>query len=334
LENKFRIAVTGGLGFVGSATALRLLAEGHEVLVVDDGRDSVARGAFRPSEVFLSKIESPETAAAIARFRPAVVCHFAATADVEQCAADPLRAAENNVGAWATFLKTAIMQAIPVVHSGTCAVYGRPETLPVGETDPERPESWYGWTKLFAEKVLRASGLPAVFFRYFNVAGSVAGIVEKRRSETHLVPNLLARAADGLPFRLNGRDFPTPDGTPVRDFVHVEDVARAHAEAAVRLAARGHADPLSGEIVNLGSGRGCSVFEVLYKVEKITGKTLLVARAPRREGDIPEIWADCQKAEKLLGWKAKNSLADCIRDACEARGLPNSTTPRVPNAAD
>lgn len=310
--------VTGGLGFVGGVVAQELGRAGHDVRILDDGRDSVADGLFADSFIWRLPIEMPDISDLIWKFEPDVVLHFAASAAVGDGENRPLEYARNNVGAFASFLITLRnARPIPIVHSGSCAVYGVPDRLPVDEDHPTRPVSWYGRTKLMAEELLVRSGLPHVLFRYFNAAGSAYGIVENRIHEERLIPKALEAVVSGSEFTVNGHTLATKDGTCVRDYVHVLDLADAHMQAAVRLAAGDRT--LLGKPVNLGTGRGASVLEVLTVVERVTGGKVQRRLGPGRPGDISEAVASCARAKALLGWKASRTLEDSVRDAWEAR---------------
>jgi UDP-glucose 4-epimerase len=310
--------VTGGLGYIGSVVSKMLMERGHEVLIVDDGRDSVAHGVFDPKMVIRQSIGHVHHRLLTA-FEPDVVLHFAAYGALRAGEENLGGYLENNVQELQVFLQElALTDCQAFINSGTCAVYA-PSHEPIDEGRPERPDSWYGWTKLIAEEYLVrwASRQPmeVLRFRFFNVAGSGYGIAEKRRVEEHLIPKALDAAALGHPFNLYGSDYPTQDGTCVRDFVHVLDLAKAHVVAAEKLAAGVQLPP----IINLGSGAGYSVAQVLTVVEEVAGVKLRVLQNARRRGDSPVRVADTRLAEQVLDWKAERRLKQMVEDAWRAR---------------
>jgi UDP-glucose 4-epimerase len=312
--------VTGGLGYIGSATALSLADLGHEVLIFDDARDSVAgrelfKGSVRDWLGFA--IDDPQNVpAAVGRFRPDVIFHFAGTTSVGQGEDNPDECADNNVGAFARFLSMLPADGpAKIVHAGSAAVYA-PSFFPVTEGALLGPSSFYGETKLMAEKLLiamaRRKKLSFVGLRYFNVVGQLFGIKERRKREEHLIPRLMIAVEKGEAFHVNGTDFPTADGTAVRDYVHIEDVVRANIRAAEALM-----DPsqtgIHGEFFNIGSGVGSSVWGVLAAFHKVSGKTgPVVSDGPRRPGDSGVLVSDVGKASRVLGWRPRRPLKEAI----------------------
>jgi UDP-glucose 4-epimerase len=309
-----KVLVAGGAGYIGSVVSAVLVRGGHEVVVLDDLRKGHADAVGDAPLVRLPLARAGEV------LDPSfdLVVHLAADALVPESVARPEVYWANNVGEGLALLEA--MRAADVgriLFSSTCAVYGQPDALPITEATPTRPVNAYGATKLAFDHALTsyavAHGLAAVSFRYFNVVGALGPLRERHDPETHLVPNLL-RGATGDGFTIYGTDFPTRDGTAIRDYVHVLDLADAHTAALPVLQAGTH------HIVNLGSGGGSSVREVLAAVERVTGRTISVREADRRPGDPPELVADSSRATDLLGWTPTRSLEQAIADAWAAMG--------------
>lgn len=301
-----KVLVAGGAGYIGSHCVRQLQAAGHQPVVLDNlvfGH----RGALAPGVPFYEgDLGDP---AVLARVFAAeaidLVMHFAAFCYVGESVTDPVKYYRNNVAAPLTLLEVMLRRGIrKFVFSSTCATFGVPDRLPMTEDLPQRPINPYGQTKLDLENLLKAlarsHGLAFAAFRYFNAAGAAADgtIGEDHAPETHLIP-LAIRAAQGLgpALRIFGTDYPTPDGTCLRDYVHVDDLSRAHIAAFDRLATPG-----TQLFYNLGTGRPSSVREVLAAVERVTGRSVPVAVAPRRAGDPPALYADATKAREELGW--------------------------------
>ena len=316
-----RVLVLGGAGYIGSHMVKYLLAAGDTVRVLDDlstGHRAAVEGC---PLIEASLLEPQALRAALAEFRPEVVMHFAARSIVPESARAPDLYYRCNVTGTLNLLDA--MRATGVdklIFSSTASVYGTPETVPITESAPLRPISVYGRTKLFMEEMIRdharAFGLKAVSLRYFNAAGADASglIGEAHEPETHLIPNIL-RAASGLgePLTLFGDDHPTPDGTAIRDYIHVSDLANAH-----RLAARYLDDLADGAmaIFNLGVGQGYSVRQVLDCAEAVTGQRIPYTLAPARQGDPPVLVADASLARAQLGWQpVHSSLTDIVASA-------------------
>lgn len=309
-----RFLITGGCGFVGGVVSKYLMETGHEILVLDDGSSSVVEDL--PGDVVIWESISGIDCRSIERFAPDAVLHFAARASVEAGERDPFTYVQNNVMEFSWFLNTLLRAGVRrVVHSGSYAVYGQPTVVPTPETCVPAPVSWYGWTKLMAEQLVVHLGkmgqLKYVAFRYGNAAGSAYGVVEFKNDR--LIPNAVRAASTDGTVIVNGDDYPTPDGTAVRDYVHVLDLAEAHLLAATALVE----DEVTNEIVNLGSGRGWSVREVLSAVGRVV-RPVRVKVGCRRLGDPPILVADPAKAKRLYGWTAKRGLEDCVRDTLDA----------------
>ncbi|HKG02185.1 MAG TPA: UDP-glucose 4-epimerase GalE [Conexibacter sp.] len=311
-----KLLVTGGAGYIGSIVAQQLLDAGHEVVVLDSlergHREAVPAGA-RLAEVDLLDVE--RVAATVAEGFDGAL-HFAAYALVAESVAHPERYYRNNVVGSLNLLDA--LRAADVkrlVFSSTCAVYGEPEVVPMDETTPTRPVNSYGASKLAVDGMIsdecRAHGLGAVSLRYFNVAGASGCLGEDHEPETHIIPNVL-RAAQGLQAEVQifGTDYPTPDGTAVRDYIHIEDLASAH------LLALDGARPGEHRIFNLGNGNGFSVREVIDAAREVTGLEIPVREAPRRPGDPPQLVAASGRIRAELGWEPrKPALADMVGDA-------------------
>jgi len=246
------------------------------------------------------------------------VMHFAALAYVGESVTNPRKYFGNNVEGALTLLNTAIDAGVlRFVFSSTCAVYGIPAKVPITEDSARQPVNPYGVSKLFFEYALdaysRAYGLRYAALRYFNAAGADESgeIGELHNPETHLIPLALAASQPaGTPLKVFGNDYPTADGTCIRDYIHVNDLAEAHVLALHRLAEGGQS-----MAVNLGTGQGCSVLEIIRSVEKVTGKPVNHVIGPRRAGDPPALVADPRKAQELLQWKATRSLHDIVSTA-------------------
>lgn len=307
-----RVLVTGGAGYIGSITCERLLEQGHEVTVLDSiatGHPSAVQAAARLIQGSVGDAEL--LARSLRERRIEAVVHCAARALVGESVADPALYYHENVTGGVTFLDQLREAGVDrVVFSSSAAVYGQPQTSPIVESQPTQPINPYGETKLAFEGALRwygmAYGLRAVALRYFNVAGATAERGEDHQPETHLIPNILASAGGGAPVTIFGTDYPTPDGTCVRDYIHVSDLADAHL-AALEFTATARPGL---EQINLGSGSGFSVLEVLRAVEAVVGVDVPHTFGPRREGDPPVLVASNERARELLGWTPRRGSLD------------------------
>jgi len=310
------VVVIGGAGYIGSHTARALRSAGHEVIVFDNlstGFKFLAAGFELIQGDMLD-------AAALARVLPRAdaIMHFAAHAYVGESVVNPRKYFHNNVEGGLCLLNAALEAGVKkIIFSSTCAVYGEPAKVPIEENTPRQPVNPYGVSKLFFEQALeaydRAYGFRFASLRYFNAAGADESgeIGELHDPETHLIPLALrAAAGKGPELQVFGSDYPTPDGTCVRDYIHVNDLASAHVKSLERLAAGE-----SSFAVNVGSGSGYSVQQVLSAVEQITGKRVPHKIGPRRAGDPPALVANPTKAQTLLNWKATRGLQEIVASA-------------------
>jgi UDP-glucose 4-epimerase len=314
------VLVTGGAGYIGSHVVRALRAAGHTAVVVDDlstGHRESVEGREGVSLVVGDLADPALLDAVFGAEQVSAVVHIAGKALAPESVRDPWPYYRVNTLAGLTLLEAMRRHAVQrLVFSSTCAVYGTPPEVPVTEDTPKVPISPYGHSKWAFETALqayRAYGLLPLALRYFNVAGasSDGSLGEVHDPETHLIPNLLRAAAEGQPFQLYGTDYPTRDGTCERDYVHVEDLARAHV-----MALGLEQDPAGfGGALNLGTGRGVTVREMLSAVEQVTGRAIQVDEAPRRPGDPPALVADASLAERVLGFRAEHDLASMVRSA-------------------
>jgi len=326
------ILVTGGTGYIGSVTVERLLAEGEQVVVLDDLAHG-HRAALPPSIPFYQgKTGNGELVARIAKEHDLESCiHFAALIEVGESVTDPAKYFENNVGQGIAFLGKLVQAGVKrVVFSSTAAVYGDPEQIPITEQSRKWPKNPYGWTKLFIERLLdaydAAYGMKFVALRYFNAAGATENCGEDHKPESHLIPNVLAAALGRQQaIRVFGNNYPTPDGTPIRDYIHVVDLADAHILALNHLRSGG-----SSDFLNLGTGSGYSVLQVIECAREVTARDIPMRIEPPRAGDPARLIADPSKAKAVLGWEpAMSDLKTIVRTAWDWRlrhphGYPES----------
>jgi UDP-glucose-4-epimerase GalE len=313
-----RVLVTGGAGYIGSHCCKALAEAGFQPVVFDDlhtGHESFVRwGPFIKGDVR----DGAALRAALRQAEPAAVVHFAALALVGESTAHPERYWGVNVGGTLQLLEAMREASVGrLVFSSTCAVYGEPAKQPIDESFPRQPINPYGATKHACERMMEdfdgAHGLRSVRLRYFNAAGAdPAGMIgEWHEPETHLIPLILDAAAGLRPaIEVYGSDYPTPDGTAVRDYIHVADLAAAHVAAVHYLLAGG-----ASAALNLGTGHGTSVAEAVAAVETVTGRSVPVKHVPRRAGDPAVLLADPRRAEALLGWRAERDLHAIVEDA-------------------
>jgi len=311
-----KILVVGGAGYIGSVCSELLLDEGHEVAIFDnlieghqhavDSRANFIRGDLADRE----QIE-----AALSSTRPDAVMHFAAYALVPESMRDPSKYFRNNVSNGLNLLDAMLVTGVRrIIFSSTCALFGPPERVPIDETTPTRPINPYGESKLAFEKILRwydqIHGLKFVALRYFNAAGATENLGEDHRPETHLIPAVLKVAlGQRANLEIYGADYDTPDGTCIRDYIHIVDLAQAHILALGATA--------SG-FYNLGTGGGSSVLEVVAACRKITGRKIDTIEKPRRPGDPPRLIASSEKIKNELGWRPRFQSLDTIIESAWA----------------
>ncbi|MGC4017249.1 MAG: UDP-glucose 4-epimerase GalE [Luteolibacter sp.] len=315
------ILVTGGAGYIGSHTVRLLASQGRKIVVLDNlvyGHEQ----AIVDDSVTLVKGDVGDRALVESLFEEhkfSAVVHFAAYAYVGESVTDPLKYYRNNTAEPLVLLETMQKHGCKVfVFSSTCATYGVPESIPIVESNPQRPINPYGRSKLMLEWVLadcgHAWGLRSACLRYFNASGSSAdGLIgEDHNPETHLIPRVLMAVTGEIEYvEVFGTDYDTPDGTGIRDYIHVEDLAEAHALALDHLAKGGESVK-----VNLGTGVGVSVKEIIEAVEEISGNKVPVKYGPRREGDPAMLVADPSQAKAVLGWEARHKdVRDMVRPA-------------------
>ena len=308
------ILVTGGAGYIGSHAAKALVQEGRRVVVYDN-LSAGHRGAVRWCDLVVADLHDTATLRATIRdYRVGAVMHFAALASVGDSVRDPSPYYRENLEGSLGLLRVMVDEGVrPIIFSSTAAVFGEPTETPITEAHDTRPINPYGETKLAIERALghfeRAYGLQSVALRYFNAAGAdpQGEIGEDHRPEAHLIPLAFDAARGGAPLRVFGEDYPTPDGTCLRDYVHVSDLADAHVLALRHLEAGGES-----RRYNLGNGHPFSVKDVIAAVERVTGLRVPWAPAARREGDPSVLFASSARIQRELGWRPSISSPDEI----------------------
>jgi UDP-glucose 4-epimerase len=305
-----KILVVGGAGYIGSVCAELLLDEGHTVCIFDnlsEGHRAAVDSRAEFIEGDLGTIDPIQSA--LTAFRPEAVMHFAASALVAESMENPSKYFRNNIGNGLNLLDAMVATGVnQLVFSSTCAIFGPPERLPIDEALPKRPINPYGESKLAFEKILRwygeIHGLRFVSLRYFNAAGASGKFGEEHRVETHLIPNVLKVALGQKPHvEIYGTDYDTPDGTCIRDYIHILDLSRAHILAL---------NSAKSEFYNLGTGGGTSVREVIESCRKITGREIPIVEKPRRPGDPARLVAASDKIQRELRWQPKFQNIDAI----------------------
>jgi UDP-glucose 4-epimerase len=305
-----KILVVGGAGYIGSVCSELLLDEGHEVSIFDDLTEGHRR-AVDPRAKFVegTLADRAQIEAALSNDAPDAVMHFAANALVGESMRNPSKYFRNNICNGLNLLDAMIATGVRrIVFSSTCAIFGLPDRLPIEETTPAHPINPYGESKLAFEKILqwydRIHGIKFVSLRYFNAAGATENFGEDHRQETHLIPNVLKVAlGQKSDVEIFGTDYETPDGTCIRDYIHIVDLARAHILA---LAAADSA------FYNLGTGGGSSVREVIAACSKIAGRKIATVEKPRRPGDPPRLIASSKTIKRELGWRPRFGSLDAI----------------------
>ena len=316
------ILVTGGAGYIGSVTIECLLAKGERIVVLDDLVHG-HRAALPPNvPLYEGKTGDRDLVGRIVREHDVESCiHFAALIEVGESVLDPAKYFENNVGHGVALIGELIRSGVRrFVFSSTAAVYGDPEQIPIPESSRKWPKNPYGWSKLFVERLLdsydAAYGMKFVALRYFNAAGATESRGEDHRPESHLIPNVLSAAlGQQQAIRVFGNNYPTPDGTPIRDYIHVVDLAKAHVRALERLRAGGESD-----FLNLGTGAGHSVLQVIESAREATGRDIPVKIEPPRAGDPARLIADPARAKRVLSWQpVMSDLRSIVRTAWDWR---------------
>jgi UDP-glucose 4-epimerase len=312
------ILVTGGAGYIGSVTVERLRANNENVVVLDDlvygHRVAVDSG----SHFYQGKVGDLALLARIANEHKIDACvHFAALASVGESVAEPAKYFQNNVEQGIALMGFLIRAGVQiVVFSSTCATYGEPKEIPISEKCPPWPKNPYGWSKFCMERLLEsyhlAYGLKFMTLRYFNAAGATEKYGEDHEPESHLIPNVLAAAAGEKPeIAVFGNNYPTPDGTPIRDYIHVSDLADAHILALGHLRSGG-----DSEALNVGSGQGYSVLEVIQCARQVTKCEIRIRFDAPRAGDPARLVADSSRIQNVLGWKpAVSDLRNIVQSA-------------------
>lgn len=318
------ILITGGAGYIGSHTVLNFLKDDYEVLIFDSletGHIETVEALKKAGKVTFEKgdlrnIEDIERV--FEKYQIEAVIHFAAFSLVGESVGEPAKYYRNNTFGTLNLLDTMVKHDVKkIIFSSTCATYGEPQYTPIDEKHPQNPINPYGASKLMVERIMAdydsAYGLKSVKLRYFNVAGcdSQGRVGEWHEPETHLIPNILKSVfGDDKTFKVFGNDYPTPDGTCIRDYVNVEDLAQAHKLAYLRLKNENRS-----EIFNLGTENGDSVKQVFDTCEKVLDRKIKVEIAPRREGDPAELFADASKAKNILNWHPQHTLEQSIDTA-------------------
>jgi UDP-glucose 4-epimerase len=305
-----KILVVGGAGYIGSVCSELLLDEGHEVSIFDNlteghRRAVDARARFVEGEL----ADRAQIQAALSKDPPDAVMHFAANALVGESMGNPSKYFRNNICSGLNLLDAMLATGVQrIVFSSTCAIFGLPDRLPIEETTPARPINPYGESKLAFEKILqwyhRIHGIKFVSLRYFNAAGATKNFGEDHRQETHLIPNILKVAlGQKAGVEIYGTDYETPDGTCIRDYIHIVDLAQAH------ILALGAAN---SAFYNLGTGGGSSVREVIAACAKVAGRKIAATEKPRRPGDPPRLVASSETIKRELGWRPQFESLEAI----------------------
>jgi len=305
-----KILVVGGAGYIGSVCAELLLDEGHTVSIFDNLSEGHRAAIDLRAQFVEGDLQNQQSIEqALAKQKPEAVMHFAASALVGESMRNPSKYFRNNIASGLNLLDAMVSVGVTkIVFSSTCAIFGPPERVPIDETMPTRPINPYGESKLAFEKILRwydeIHGLKYASLRYFNAAGASEKFGEDHRVETHLIPNVLKVALGEKPaVEIFGTDYETPDGTCVRDYIHIIDLARAHIFAL---------DAAKSDFYNLGTGGGASVREVIDACRKVSGRKIDIVEKPRRLGDPPRLIASSEKIKRELGWKPEFQSLDVI----------------------
>ncbi len=323
-ELSMAILVTGGAGYIGSVTVDDLIDRGRDVIVLDNLSRGHRSSVNEKARFYQGDIGNRDLVHRICEENSITAAmHFSAFAYVGESVDHPELYYNNNTVQTITFLDELLACGVRrFVFSSTCATYGEPQSVPIAEEHPQLPESPYGWSKLFVEQVLkdydRSHGLRFVSLRYFNACGATERRQELHDPETHLIP-LVLEAAEGKRPHISvfGSDYPTPDGTAVRDYVHVSDISRAH------VLALGHLEGTGDSVfANLGTGHGFSVLEVIEAARRVTGRQIDLLIEPRRPGDASRLVSDPTRAGEIFGWEPDFlSIDEMIASAWKGRGI-------------
>src|SRR5256714_7915834 len=305
-----KILVVGGAGYIGSICAELLLNESHEIAIFDNLTEGHRAAVDRRAQFIEGDLQDRQSIeSALTKTRPDAIMHFAANALVSESMCDPSKYFRNNVANGLNLLDAMVATGVKrLIFSSTCAIFGLPERVPIDETSPPRPINPYGESKLAFEKILRwydeIHGLKFICLRYFNAAGASEKFGEDHRLETHLIPNVLKVALGERPHvEIFVTDYETPDGTCIRDYIHILDLARAHILAL---------NSSRSDFYNLGTGGGSSVREVIDSCRKVTGRKIDIVEKPRRPGDPPRLIASSEKIKRELGWEPQFQSLDAI----------------------
>jgi UDP-glucose 4-epimerase len=309
-----KILVTGGAGYIGSVCVEDLLNRGHDVTVFDNLTEGHRKAVDQRAKFVQGDLaDKIGVSQVVGTAQPAAVMHFAAKALVGESMQNPSKYFFNNVSCGLNLLDAMVEHGVKrFVFSSTCATYGIPEAIPIDELAPQKPVNPYGESKLIFEKILRwydqIHGLVFAALRYFNAAGATEAFGEDHRIETHLIPCVLQVPLGKREHaQVFGTDYPTPDGSCIRDYIHVTDLAQAHALAL---------EVKESDFFNLGIGGGVSVLEVIEACRKVTGKDIPIVNQPRRPGDPPRLIASAQKAREVLGWRPQfEQITDIVSSA-------------------
>jgi UDP-glucose-4-epimerase GalE len=325
-----KILVTGGAGYIGSHTASVVEKSGRTPVVLDNLSTGHAWAVGSRAFVKADLADDILVRQTLERNAIEAVIHFAAFAYVGESIAEPRKYFQNNVVNTLKLLDAMVDSGVNyIVYSSTCATYGIPDSLPITEEQTQRPVNPYGESKLFVERMLhwyeQAYGLRWIALRYFNAAGASGDHGECHDPETHLVPLAIHAALTGAPMQVFGTDYPTEDGTAIRDYIHVDDLATAHVLALEYLMKGG-----TCRAFNLGTGQGCSVRQVLDMVQEVSGIAVPHHAAPRRPGDPPVLVADNRAAKDLLGWTPRSSsLRQIVESAWKWHSRSHARNPNM-----
>lgn len=306
------ILITGGAGYIGAITAKELEKTGHQVLVYDHFFSHLPAKLGSTPYVKGGILDARTLSQTLSQFHPDIVMHFAAYIQMGESVSSPRKYYDNNFIGTLSLIENMIKVGChKLVFASTAGVYGNPVHVPIPENDPKEPENPYGETKLAAERLLKwydqAYGFRSISIRFFNAGGAVDELGEDHADESHIIPRIITAQLSGQEFKLFGHDYPTPDGTCIRDYIHVSDLAHAFILAAGKLMAGG-----TTTAYNAGTGAGYSNQEVIAMVEKVSGLPVQVKVEPRREGDANELVADVTRIKSELNWSPKSSSLETI----------------------